>query len=100
MKFANKVAVVTGGSRGIGFQVARKFESEGANVVILDLNQSIGLLLDNYSDSVDHIRSLKEDVSAKKVPPILAYERRICDESINCRKRWFGSDPRNARTPM
>lgn len=35
MKFSDKVAVVTGGSRGIGAGVARKLASEGAQVAIL-----------------------------------------------------------------
>jgi 3-oxoacyl-[acyl-carrier protein] reductase len=40
MKFASRVVVVTGGAQGIGYQIVKKFASEGANVVILDLNQS------------------------------------------------------------
>jgi 3-oxoacyl-[acyl-carrier protein] reductase len=67
MRFANKVAVVTGGSRGIGYQIASKLAGEGANVVILDLNQSQGVPLDKASNPSDGnlIWSLKADVSAK-----------------------------------
>jgi fengycin family lipopeptide synthetase B len=35
MKFAKKVAVITGGSRGIGYQIATRLADEGANVIIL-----------------------------------------------------------------
>lgn len=35
MRFENKAAVVTGGSRGIGFAIAEKLAKEGANVAIL-----------------------------------------------------------------
>ncbi len=34
MKLQNKVAVITGGSRGIGFAIADKFLKEGATVII------------------------------------------------------------------
>jgi len=38
MRLANKVAIVTGGSRGIGLAIARRFASEGAAVVVGDLD--------------------------------------------------------------
>ena len=39
-RFDNKVAVVTGGSGGIGSAICRRLSSEGAHVVICDLNES------------------------------------------------------------
>jgi 3-oxoacyl-[acyl-carrier protein] reductase len=73
MKFENKVAVVTGGAQGIGYQIASKLVGEGAKVVILDLKQSHGIPLNNESDLVNQnslseqnlIWSLKVDISMK-----------------------------------
>jgi 3-oxoacyl-[acyl-carrier protein] reductase len=61
MKFANKVAVVTGGSRGIGYQIATRLVDEGANVIILSRRGR----LNNESGSVNQIWSLKVDVAVK-----------------------------------
>ncbi|MCP5542437.1 MAG: 3-oxoacyl-[acyl-carrier-protein] reductase [Akkermansiaceae bacterium] len=39
-RFANKVAVVTGGGRGIGQEIARKLASEGAKVAVVSRSAS------------------------------------------------------------
>lgn len=38
LKFANKVAVITGAGKGIGFELARQLVHEGANVVLNDID--------------------------------------------------------------
>ena len=38
MRLKDKVAVITGGSRGIGYATAEFFAAKGVNVVIADLN--------------------------------------------------------------
>jgi meso-butanediol dehydrogenase / (S,S)-butanediol dehydrogenase / diacetyl reductase len=45
MRFAGKVAVVTGGASGIGAASARRFHAEGAAVMIADLNEEAGSAL-------------------------------------------------------
>jgi NAD(P)-dependent dehydrogenase (short-subunit alcohol dehydrogenase family) len=42
MKLENKVAVVTGGARGIGLAIARRYVAEGAKVVIADVDEAAG----------------------------------------------------------
>jgi NAD(P)-dependent dehydrogenase (short-subunit alcohol dehydrogenase family) len=37
MKLSGRTAIVTGSARGIGYAIAEKFASEGANVVLLDI---------------------------------------------------------------
>ena len=42
MLLENKVAIVTGGARGIGHAIARRFLDEGARVVIADIDEDAG----------------------------------------------------------
>src|SRR5438067_11567192 len=42
MKLRNKVALVTGGARGIGLAIARRYVAEGAKVVIADKDREAG----------------------------------------------------------
>lgn len=42
MRLKNKVAVITGAGRGIGFAAARAFVREGARVVIAEIDEALG----------------------------------------------------------
>ena len=40
MRFTDKVAIVTGGASGIGLAIAKRLASEGARLVLADINQA------------------------------------------------------------
>jgi meso-butanediol dehydrogenase / (S,S)-butanediol dehydrogenase / diacetyl reductase len=44
-RFEGKVAVITGGASGIGAATARRFASEGARVIVADVNEETGTAL-------------------------------------------------------
>lgn len=51
MKLEGKVALITGGARGIGKETALKFFQEGAKVVICDRDRSAGMaVLEEFGD--------------------------------------------------
>ena len=52
-----KTAIVTGGSRGIGFGIAKKLGSEGYNLAILDINDP-----KEYADNLQLLSDLSTDV--------------------------------------
>jgi NAD(P)-dependent dehydrogenase (short-subunit alcohol dehydrogenase family) len=43
MKLTGRTAIVTGGAKGIGFGIARRFVAEGARVVIADVDADAGV---------------------------------------------------------
>ncbi|MBE0690577.1 MAG: SDR family NAD(P)-dependent oxidoreductase, partial [Anaerolineae bacterium] len=42
MKLQGSTALITGGASGLGAAVARRFAEQGANVVIVDINEERG----------------------------------------------------------
>ncbi|MCV0429934.1 MAG: 3-oxoacyl-ACP reductase FabG [Roseibium sp.] len=52
MSLENKVAIITGAARGIGFAVAKRFVMDGAKVVIADIDDAIG------EEAADELKSL------------------------------------------
>src|SRR5690606_36284084 len=65
MKLTDKVAVITGAARGIGREIALRFASEGARVVITDLDEPAALAVaDEIIKAGGAALGVKVDVSA------------------------------------
>lgn len=60
-RLEGKVAVITGGARGMGASHVRKFVQEGAKVVFTDLNEEGGMALAN--ELGDNVKFVKQDVT-------------------------------------
>ena len=50
-RLKNKVALITGGARGLGASIASHFFNEGANIILCDVN---------INDAKKELRSLRE----------------------------------------
>jgi 3-oxoacyl-[acyl-carrier protein] reductase len=61
MRLQGKTAIVTGGASGFGAGIVKKFVSEGANVVIADVNNTDATTM--ASTLGDNVRSMLSDVS-------------------------------------
>lgn len=60
-RLAGKVAIITGGARGMGESHVRKFVSEGAKVVFTDLNEEGGQAL--AAELGENVKFVKQDVT-------------------------------------
>lgn len=63
MQLQTSTALITGGASGLGEATARLFISQGAKVVILDLNEAAGQALEN--EFPDQLIFLKTDVASE-----------------------------------
>ena len=57
MRLLDKVAIITGGARGIGEATAKKFIKEGAKVVIADINQ------EDIETTVNEIKAMGGEIT-------------------------------------
>ena len=78
-EFSGKSVLITGGSSGIGFSVARAFLREGASVVICGRSQERGrIALNELNDFGDEIKFLEADVRDESMV------KRLVRYSLDC----------------
>ena len=65
MSLENKVAVISGGARGIGLAIAERFVRDGARVVIADVNEDNGSKAVEDLGSAGAVRFVRCDVGSK-----------------------------------
>ena len=65
MRLLNKVAIVTGGAKGIGRAIAERFASEGARVVVADINEDAGSAAVQEIGAHGAVRFIRCDVGDK-----------------------------------
>jgi NAD(P)-dependent dehydrogenase (short-subunit alcohol dehydrogenase family) len=62
VRLENKVAIVTGGAKGIGYAIARRFLEEGARVVVADIDVAAGSAVVEELGSLGAVRFVACDV--------------------------------------
>lgn len=67
MRFDGKAAVVTGAGRGIGFEIAKLLMSEGAQVVLIDVDQDAA---DDAAGKLRELGGLAEPIACDVTDPI------------------------------
>mgnify|MGYP001443563351 FL=1 len=72
MRLQDKVAIITGAGRGIGQATAVKFATEGAKVVVCDLNQgwieeTVKLCKETRGDAFGHVADVRDISSLERM---------------------------------
>ena len=89
--FSNKTVIVTGGSMGIGFDIANRFAEAGANIVIADIAATEGKKKCSLLEKEFGVKTLfmKTDVSSEwHVKKLIAITAVVCFESKNTLRRF------------
>jgi len=74
----NRVSIVTGGSNGIGKATCKKFASEGAKVVIWDLNEEAGkALAKEIGGDFEHVNTADYDAVEKATTNVISKYSKI-----------------------
>lgn len=64
MKLENKVAIITGGTKGIGYGIAEEYLKEGAKITICSRNAQEGVKAAKELGKLGEVLYLQADVSS------------------------------------
>lgn len=65
MKLSGKTAIITGAAQGIGYAIARRFVSEGAQIVIADVNDEKGEIARKELSALGDVEYVSADVGER-----------------------------------
>lgn len=101
MRLKDKVAIITGGSRGIGFATADKFLKEGATVILAASTQKSAdnavtelkekypnAIIDGISPNLESMESVRNDF--KEVIGKYGFKCKRCIQYNSCSCRMYG----------
>lgn len=74
MKLENKVAIITGGTKGIGYGIAEEYLKEGAKITICSRNAQEGVKAAKELGKLGEVLYLQADVSSIKDNQMLVDE--------------------------
>ncbi|SAM83181.1 related to short-chain alcohol dehydrogenase [Ustilago bromivora] len=85
LRLAHRVAVITGGGSGIGRECALLFASEGASVVLADINldacqKTVDLVEQRFSHSMPAVKAVAVKCDVSKEDQVAAVVQRAVDE--------------------
>ena len=67
MSFHNKVSIITGGARGIGFAIAKRYLAEGARVALWDiLEETLDEAREKLASGGGEVRAYVVDVTSSE----------------------------------
>ena len=82
----DKVVIVTGGGRGVGRGITRRFLEEGADVVICGRNEPDETIEADGREAVFTAADVRE---CEQIESVIDFTKERFDESIGvCRKLW------------
>ncbi|MVM32804.1 SDR family oxidoreductase [Spirosoma sp. HMF4905] len=87
-RFANQVAIVTGGADGIGKAIANRIASEGATIVLFDINhvqleRTVAEFSKQGFDVTGHIVDISQESSVEKAVQLVAETAGRLDIIVN-----------------